>query len=86
MTRSPKYDDIGYWSEIKLDIVRQYAAACSRIVTVHRETRFNMQSGKFVADNSPLLLGIHRCANGGQFSRRRQAAPAATDPWDQHRV
>ncbi|MGB8989983.1 MAG: three-Cys-motif partner protein TcmP, partial [Candidatus Sulfotelmatobacter sp.] len=27
------FDEIGYWSEIKLDIVREYAAAYSRILT-----------------------------------------------------
>ncbi len=26
-----KYDEIGYWSEVKLDIVREYAAAYSKI-------------------------------------------------------
>ncbi|MBI1803286.1 MAG: three-Cys-motif partner protein TcmP [Ignavibacteriae bacterium] len=29
-----KYDEIGCWSEIKLDIIREYAAAYSRILTV----------------------------------------------------
>jgi len=28
----PKYDEIGYWSEIKLDIIKDYAAAYSRIL------------------------------------------------------
>jgi three-Cys-motif partner protein len=28
-----EFDEIGYWSEIKLDIVREYAAAYSRILT-----------------------------------------------------
>ncbi len=28
-----KYDEIGYWSEIKLDIVREYAQAYSRIMS-----------------------------------------------------
>jgi three-Cys-motif partner protein len=29
----PKYDEIGYWSEIKLDIIKDYAAAYSRILS-----------------------------------------------------
>lgn len=29
----PEFDEIGYWSEVKLDIVREYAAAYSRILT-----------------------------------------------------
>jgi hypothetical protein len=28
-----KYDFIGYWSEIKLDIIREYATAYSKIVS-----------------------------------------------------
>jgi three-Cys-motif partner protein len=31
-----RYDEVGYWSEIKLDIVRQYAAAYSRILAAQR--------------------------------------------------
>jgi three-Cys-motif partner protein len=27
-----KFDEIGYWSEIKLDIVKDYASAYSRIL------------------------------------------------------
>ncbi len=31
-----KYDEIGYWSEVKLDIVREYAAAYSRIFAAQK--------------------------------------------------
>jgi three-Cys-motif partner protein len=31
-----KYDEIGYWSEVKLDIVREYAAAYSRILAAQK--------------------------------------------------
>jgi three-Cys-motif partner protein len=31
-----KYDEIGYWSELKLDIVREYAAAYSRILNAQQ--------------------------------------------------
>ena len=27
-----QFDEIGYWSEVKLDIVRKYAAAYSKIL------------------------------------------------------
>ncbi len=30
--KKPKYDVIGYWSEVKLDIIREYASAYSTIV------------------------------------------------------
>ena len=32
-----KFDEIGYWSEIKLDIVKDYASAYSRIFTAQRK-------------------------------------------------
>lgn len=31
-----KYDEIGYWSEVKLDIVKEYAAAYSKILTAQK--------------------------------------------------
>ena len=31
------YDRIGYWSEIKLDIIREYAGAYSRILSVQKQ-------------------------------------------------
>ena len=33
MPRLLKYDEIGYWSEIKLDIIKEYASAYSRILS-----------------------------------------------------
>jgi three-Cys-motif partner protein len=33
MKRRPRFDEIGYWSEVKLDIIREYAAAYSRILS-----------------------------------------------------
>jgi three-Cys-motif partner protein len=32
-----KYDEIGYWSELKLDIIREYAAAYSRILNAQQK-------------------------------------------------
>jgi len=36
-SRGVKFDEIGYWSEIKLDIVKDYASAYSRILAAQRE-------------------------------------------------
>ena len=36
-SRRVKFDEIGYWSEIKLDIVKDYASAYSRILTAQRK-------------------------------------------------
>ncbi len=38
--QEPKYDEIGYWSEIKLDIIREYAAAYSRILSSQSSPEF----------------------------------------------
>lgn len=32
-----KYDEIGYWSEVKLDIIKEYAAAYSRILNAQQK-------------------------------------------------
>lgn len=37
----PKFDEIGYWSEIKLDIVREYAAAYSTVLAAQESPRFH---------------------------------------------
>ncbi len=36
-----KFDEIGYWSEIKLRIVKEYAAAYSRILAAQTTTKFH---------------------------------------------
>jgi three-Cys-motif partner protein len=38
-TSAIRFDEIGYWSEVKLDIVKEYAAAYSRILTAQRRFR-----------------------------------------------
>lgn len=39
MKTRPQYDEIGYWSEVKLDIIREYAAVYSRILSAQRNPR-----------------------------------------------
>ena len=61
-----KFDEIGYWSEVKLDIIKKYAAAYTRILARQAGLSFsyidgfagtgvhvNKESGKYVA-GSPL--------------------------------
>lgn len=36
-----KFDKIGYWSEVKLDVVREYAAAYSKILSAQTNPRLN---------------------------------------------
>ena len=40
MTKHLQYDEIGYWSEIKLDIIKEHAAAYSRILSSQSSPRF----------------------------------------------
>jgi three-Cys-motif partner protein len=40
MTKELRYDEIGYWSEIKLDIIKDYAAAYSRILRSQDKPNF----------------------------------------------
>ena len=39
MAKTLQFDEIGYWSEIKLDIVRRYATAYSKIISRQRRFR-----------------------------------------------
>src|SRR6266446_4692229 len=39
--RKLKLDEIGYWSEIKLDIIREYAQAYSTILAAQENPRFH---------------------------------------------
>ena len=39
MVQESKYDEIGYWSEIKLDIIKDYAAEYSLILSSQKKPR-----------------------------------------------
>jgi len=41
MPREPQFDRIGYWSELKLDIIREYATAYSTILAARRNPSFH---------------------------------------------
>ncbi len=38
-TKKLRFDEVGYWSEIKLDILKEYAAAYSRILAAQRRPK-----------------------------------------------
>lgn len=42
-----KYDVIGYWSEVKLDIIREYASAYSTIVTAQQSIKKHLYIDAF---------------------------------------
>jgi len=57
-----KYDEIGYWSEIKLDIVREYAAAYSKILSAQKKP-----SLQYLYIDAFAGAGMHLSKNTGEF-------------------
>jgi three-Cys-motif partner protein len=43
-----EYNEIGIWSEVKLAIVREYAAAYSKIMEASRRNKFNRLSWIYI--------------------------------------
>jgi len=41
MPDEPRFDEIGYWSEVKLEILREYAAAYSRILAAQCQPKLH---------------------------------------------
>ncbi len=60
--RGLQFDEIGYWSEIKLDIVREYAAAYSRILAAQKNLRL-----EHVYVDAFAGAGIHVSKQTGDF-------------------
>jgi three-Cys-motif partner protein len=56
-----KLDEINYWSEVKLDIVRDYAAAYSRIINAHSEITLHTYVDAFAG------AGVHLSKRKGEF-------------------
>ncbi len=56
-----RYDEIGYWSEVKLDIVRKYAQAYSAILA--KETRIR----KYLYIDAFAGAGVHISKQTGEF-------------------
>ncbi len=57
-----QFDEIGYWSEVKLDIIKEYAAAYSKILTAQRTPRlYHLYIDAFAG------AGLHRSRTSGDF-------------------
>ena len=57
-----RYDEIGYWSEIKLDIVREYAGTYSRILSAQKSpTLYHLYIDAFAG------AGVHISKRTGDF-------------------
>jgi three-Cys-motif partner protein len=57
----PKYDVIGYWSEVKLDIIRRYASEYSKIINPQRHIRRHIYVDAFAG------AGQHISKRTGEF-------------------
>ncbi len=57
-----KFDQIGYWSEVKLDIVKEYAAAYSKILAARRNPSFH-----YVYIDGFSGPGVHKSKSKGEF-------------------
>lgn len=57
-----KFDEIGYWSEVKLDIVRKYAAAYSKILCARRNPKLH-----HVYIDGFSGAGVHVTKGSGEF-------------------
>jgi len=56
-----KYDVIGYWSEVKLDIIKEYAATYTKIMAAQKDPSFHYTyidafagAGKHISDVPPV--------------------------------
>ncbi|MGH9850963.1 MAG: hypothetical protein ACREBD_14090, partial [Blastocatellia bacterium] len=61
-SRNMAFDQIGYWSEVKLDIIKEYAAAYSRILSAQKNpTLYHLYVDAFAG------AGIHISKASGEF-------------------
>jgi three-Cys-motif partner protein len=56
------FDEIGYWSEIKLDIIKEYAAAYSKILSAQEKPSFY-----HVYIDAFAGAGVHKSKSSGEF-------------------
>jgi three-Cys-motif partner protein len=62
MKKGLRFDEIGYWSEVKLDIIREYAAAYSRILSAQDSLPF-----QHVYIDAFAGAGLHRSRKSGEL-------------------
>ena len=70
-----KLDEIGYWSEIKLDIIREYAHAYSTILAAQKTPRF-----QHVYVDAFAGAGTHRSKTTGEEIEGSPVIAAKTQP------
>jgi three-Cys-motif partner protein len=70
-----KLDEIGYWSEIKLDIIRDYAKAYSTILTAQKRARLH-----HVYIDAFAGAGVHKSKTSGEEIEGSPAIAVNTQP------
>jgi len=61
-SRATPFDQIGYWSEVKLDIIKEYAAAYSRILSAQKKLRLH-----HIYIDAFAGAGVHMSKASGEF-------------------
>lgn len=70
-----KYDEVNYWSEIKLDIVKEYAGAYSTILHAQkRPSLYHVYIDAFAG------AGVHISKTTGQFIQGSPLNALSIDP------
>jgi len=69
------FDEIGYWSEIKLDIIQDYAAAYSRIVSTQEHPSFH-----HVYIDAFAGAGVHISRETGAYTKGSPLRALSVDP------
>jgi len=70
-----KFDEIGCWSEVKLEIVREYAAAYSKILAAQENPRLH-----HVYVDGFSGAGVHVAKRTGEFVKGSPLNALAIDP------
>lgn len=76
--RAVKLDEIGYWSEVKLDILKDYAAEYTKILSKHDEIMGFSYIDAFAG------AGLHVAKNTGEFVRGSPLNALAVRPKFSH--
>lgn len=74
MSAQPKFDEIGYWSEVKLDIVKRYAAEYSKILS-KQPGLYHVYVDGFAGAGEHLRKGTHETVVGSPLLALEVAPP-----------
>ena len=75
------FDEIGYWSEIKLDIIEKYALPYSKILSSRRNPEFHhVYIDAFAGSGTHTYIICGCYYGGGVFGRPRKIALGTAVP------